>query len=119
MPRSPFGTQHHIEMVASPVLAVAKLAGVAARKLRSTPRESARGSSLRPGPETPLWNALAAAAAKHLRRRGDKVRLARILGISRQRLHLLLTAKTACPDAERTLMLQDWVEARRRGREPA
>ena len=119
MPRSFFGTQHHIEMVAAPMLAVAKLTGATARKLRPTRNEPARGSILRPGPQTPHWNALAAAAAKHLRRRGDKVRLARILGISRQRLHLLLTAKTACPDAERTLMLQDWVNAKRRGLEPA
>jgi hypothetical protein len=67
------------------------------------------------GPQTPLWNELAATLHRLLRRRGDKVRLARYLGISRQRLHLLLVARTAYPDAERTLQLLVWLQARRRG----
>jgi len=51
-----------------------------------------------------------------LRRRGDKVKLARLLGISRQRLNLLLKVRTACPDAERTLQLCEWLEHRRQSR---
>ena len=105
---------HHIETIAAPMLAVAKLAAHGARRL-PRPARAPRGLILRPGPETPRWNALAQAANKLLRRRGDKAQLARILGISRQRLHLLLKAKTSCPDAERTLLLQEWVEARWRG----
>lgn len=74
-----------------------------------------RGSIPPCGPQTPLWNELAAALRRLLRRRGDKVRLARYLGISRQRLHLMLVARSAYPDAERTLQLLVWLEARRRG----
>ncbi len=74
-----------------------------------------RGSIPPCGPQTPLWNELAATLRRLLRRRGDKVRLARYLGISRQRLHLLLVTRTAYPDAERTLQLLVWLQARRRG----
>ena len=112
-----YGAMHHIETIAIPLVAVTEMATDGVRKLRRSRRRPARGLILQPGPGTPRWNALAQSATKLLRRRGDKVRLARILGISRQRLHLLLKAKTACPDAERTLLLQEWVDARRRGQD--
>lgn len=115
MPRVRYGTDYQMERLAAPALAAAAIAAKAVRKLRRPRLPAPRGATLRPGPATPRWNELAAAAALLLRRRGDKVRLARILGISRQRLHLLLTARTACPDAERTLLLREWVELRRRG----
>jgi hypothetical protein len=75
------------------------------------------GRALRPGPDTPVWNELVRQAAPYLRKRGDKIRLARLLGLPRQRLHQLLVAKTACADAERTLLLLAWVQAKRAGRE--
>lgn len=117
MPRTPFGTQHHLETIATPVLAAAAGAAHVAKLIRRARQAPppARGAVLRPGPATPLWNKLAADAAKTLRKRGEKVKLARILGVSRQRLHLLLMAKTACPDAERTLLLLHWLDARKRG----
>ena len=118
MPRVPFGTMYYVEAIAAPGLAAAELATRGARRLLRA-RHAPRGLILRPGPETPRWNALAQSALKLLRRRGDKVKLARILGLSRQRLHLLLQAGTACPDAERTLLLQEWVQARRRGHDLA
>ena len=119
MPRVSYGAIHHLETIAAPAIAVAELAAHVTRKLRRAPPRAPRGAILRPGRDTPRWNKLAEAAAKLLRRRGDKARLARILGISRQRLHLLLKARTACPDAERTLRLQEWVELRQRGLDPA
>ena len=97
-------------------IAAAELAVHGAKKLRRPRKRAPRGAILRPGPDTPRWNKLADDAVKFLRRRGDKVKLARILGISRQRLHLLLKARTACPDAERTLQLCEWVEHRRQSR---
>jgi hypothetical protein len=115
MARTGFGTQHHIEMIGAPVLAVAGAAAQLASKIKRARPRPKRGVTLRVGPETPLWNKLAATAAKLLQKRGDKAHLARVLGISRQRLHLLLTAKSACPDAERALLLIEWVEARKRG----
>ncbi|MEN9402954.1 MAG: hypothetical protein RL091_1657 [Verrucomicrobiota bacterium] len=76
-----------------------------------------RGVTLQPGVDTPVWNELVRQAVPYLRKRGDKVRLARLLGISRQRLHQLLVARTACADAERTLLLLAWLQSRRSGRE--
>ena len=75
-------------------------------------REFRKWQALRPGVDTPLWNALAGAVKAQLRRRGEKVRLARMLGLSRQRFHMLVVAQTACPDAERALLLQIWLQAR-------
>jgi hypothetical protein len=93
-----------------------------ARAARQKYREATRvrrGSTLHPGPDTPLWNELATTAQKLLKRRGEKAKLARYLGVPRQRIHLLLVAKTACPDAERALQLLAWINARRAGRDPA
>ena len=80
-------------------------------------RPRAGGATLRPGPDTPVWNELVRQAGPYLRKRGDKVRLGRLLGLPRQRIHQLLVAKTACADAERTLLLAAWVHAKRSGRE--
>lgn len=80
-------------------------------------RPPRRGLTLQPGPDTPLWNELVRQVAPLLRRRGSKVHLARILGISRQRLHVCLKARTGGLDAERTLLLLAWLAARRQGRE--
>jgi hypothetical protein len=55
--------------------------------------------------------------AAHLRKRGDKVKLARLLNLPRQRIHQLFVARTACADAERTLLLLAWLQAKREGRE--
>lgn len=97
-------------------LADAAMAAASAARQKYTDRHRVpRGAVLRPGLDTPLWNELVVAVRRTFRRRGDKVRLARYLGISRQRLHLLLVAETACPDAERALQLLVWLQARRRG----
>ena len=94
-------------------------AAVDAIKAARTPpkevRRSARGDTVRPGPETPLWNELVAAARQLIHRRGEKANLARFLGLPRQRVHQYLMAKSASPDAERTLLLLAWVHARRSG----
>jgi hypothetical protein len=76
-----------------------------------------RGATLRPGADTPLWNELVVAAREQLSGHGAKARLARILGVPRQRVHQYLRDTTACPDAERTLLLLAWVQARRNGRD--
>jgi hypothetical protein len=91
-----------------------------AKAVRKTYREHTRqrrGATLRPGPGTPLWNELAKAARAELRRYGDKARLARVLGVPRQRVHQYLVDRSACPDAERTLWLLAWAHARRNGRD--
>jgi hypothetical protein len=94
-------------------------AAKSARRKNREAKRLRRGSVLHPGPDTPLWNELATTTQKLLKRRGEKAKLARYLGVPRQRIHLLLVAKTACPDAERALQLLAWVSARRAGRDPA
>ncbi len=103
--------------------ALMELLEISEREIRRTAARSKRsrsrtglGEVLHPGPDTPLWLALAREVESQLTRRGEKVNLARELGISRQRLHVLIKARTALPDAERTLMLVSWLLKRRAGR---
>jgi hypothetical protein len=94
------------------------LAAAAARRQATTAkrRPAKTGRALRPGPNTPLWNVLVRQVAPLLRKRGSKVNLARVLGISKQRLHICFKSRTGALDAERTLFLLAWLAARRRGR---
>ena len=103
--------------LADAVFSAAEWAALSARRQLRRRLARRNGHHLPPGPDTPLWNELAKAVQKQFRRRGDKARLARMLGLPRQRLHLLLVAKTACPDAERTLLLLAWLAARQHGPE--
>jgi hypothetical protein len=58
---------------------------------------------------TPCWNQFAILVASRLTRRGDQSRLARHLGIPRQRIHEYVIAGTARPTAEETLRLLIWL----------
>jgi len=78
-------------------------------------RRPRRGATLKPGVQTPLWNELAAAVQVRLTRYGEKAKLARILGMPRQRVHEMLRARHHMPDAERTLQLLVWLQARSTG----
>jgi hypothetical protein len=92
-----------------------------ARQLARSYREATRqriGSTLRPGSKTPLWNALVAEARPLLRRHGEKAVLARLLGLPRQRVHDFLVGHGRMPDAERTLLLIEWIAARQRPSAP-
>ncbi len=80
-----------------------------------TRRRTSIGQTLKPGPHSPLWNQLAAAVRAELTRYGEKARLARVLGLPRQRVHELLKSRRHLPDAERTLLLLAWLHARHRG----
>lgn len=71
--------------------------------------------TLRPGVNTPLWNELVKQLRPHLRKRGTKAQLARLLGLPRQRLQTCLKANSACLDAERTLLLLGWLGFFQRG----
>jgi hypothetical protein len=76
-----------------------------------------RRLALQPGPDTPLWNELVRQIRPHLRKRGSKAQLARLLAVPRQRLQACLKAKYACLDAERTLLLVGWLGFFQRGGE--
>ncbi len=77
------------------------------------------GAALRPGRETPLWNALAAEVRPHLKRYGAQVNLGRLLGLPRQQVNAFFTRRTRMPDAERTLQLIAWLIAVRQQRPPS
>ena len=74
-----------------------------------------RGLTLRPGIDTPLWNTLVSVLRLKLTRYGDRAKLARFLGLPRQRIDDFLTGRRALPDAERTLLMLHWLEAKNRG----
>jgi hypothetical protein len=86
-------------------------------KVVPRPRRTQKScQALSPGVRTPLWNELVRQVRPHLRRRGSKNLLAHLLGIPRQRLYVCLKARRACLDAERTLLLLAWLQARQQGR---
>ena len=101
------------------LIAAAEATAKAARRKYREAKRRRGNEALRPGPDTPLWNELARACAQSLTRYGEKAKLARLIGVSRQRLHVLLVSRTACADAERTLQLLTWLNAHRQGRDPA
>jgi hypothetical protein len=108
-----------LEPIAAGLVAAAEVAARTTRRKYREHRRMRRGSVMRPGPDTPLWNELAREVSAQFFRYGEKAKLARLLRITRQRLHLLLVAKNSCPDAERTLQLLAWLAARKRGADPA
>jgi hypothetical protein len=75
-------------------------------------------ATVRPGADTPGWNILAAAIRPYLKKRGEKVLLARWLGLDASRVTEFFCKNSAMPDAERTLMLIQWLAMRRAGRSP-
>ena len=77
------------------------------------------GATLRPGARTPLWRRLVTQIRPLLKRRGEKAQLARLLGVHRQAVNEYFASQTRMPDAERTLLLLDWLEARRKNRRPS
>ena len=101
------------------LIAAAVTAAREARKAqtRVRPRPRRRRLTLRPGPETPLWNELVRQVRPHLRKYGAKAQLARLLGLPRQRLQDCLKAGSASLDAERTLQLLGWLGFFQRGGE--
>jgi len=113
------GRLNQIVPLADGLVAAARATTATVRKTPHPRHRVRKGAALHPGPDTPLWNELAAAVAKALRNRGEKAKLARLLGLHRQRLHVLLVTKRACPDAERTLQLLAWLHSRKQGLDPA
>lgn len=98
--------------------AAVKSAALAVKQVQRLTRPR-RGHTLKPGIDTPIWNELSAAVKAQLSRRGEKAKLARILGLPRQRVYELLNTRSSLPDAERTLLLLAWLQARNHGRDLA
>lgn len=81
------------------------LAQEAARRARESRPRLRRGATLRPGDDTPLWNALVELAKPLLARRGSRAILAAELGVHRARIREYFFERTSMPDAERALLL--------------
>lgn len=87
-----------------------------ARALRGPRRKV--GATLRVGPGTPLWNQLAKEILPFLKARGEKARLAHLLGVHRQAVNEYFVSRSRMPDAERVLLLREWLQVRRAGKRP-
>ncbi len=99
--------------------AISAQARASARR-RMTPRRTGRGgSTIRPGADTPLWNKLVEEVRPLLKVRGEKAQLARLLGVPRQSVNEYLVSRRRMPDAERVLLLQEWLRVRKSGKRPA
>lgn len=105
--------------VAGPLVDAAEVVARTTRKKFKEARRRSRGATLRPGADTPLWNELVAVVGPMLATRGAKVKLARIVGVPRQRIHDWFVSRIAWPDPERMLLVLAWVADRRAGKDPA
>lgn len=94
-------------------------AEVAAKSAKKIMRDRRRGSyaTRRPGDDSPLWNICAELLRAELRPYGSKARLARFLGIPKQRLTNFLTGRNRLPDAELTLQMLNWLTQKHAGRD--
>jgi hypothetical protein len=82
-------------------------------------RRTPRGRVRRPGADTPMWNTFATELRGALQPRGAKVRLARYLGVPKQRIRDFVTGRHRLPDAELTLRMLHWLIENQAGRDRA
>lgn len=101
------------------VEAVKEIAKQSNKAFRLAKRRDGSGKTLRPGKDTPLWNALVAELQPHLKKHGAQAHLARLLGLDRQAVHAFVKGRSRMPDAERTLQIVAWLMAMREGHPPA
>lgn len=113
---SKFWSDVYLDVVRLAADGVVALAKQAARNEQPPPAKpkSKLGETLRPGRNTPFWNALRAELRPFLRRYGTQARLGRVLGLPRQRVNEFVTRGGTMPDAERTLQLVAWLVAAKR-----
>ena len=90
----------------------ARRVGHAIHRLGAKPHRTRR-----PGVHSPMWNVCASMLRRATSRYGTKARLARYLGIPRQRLNDFLHSRSRLPDAELTLRLLHWLTEFRAGRD--
>jgi hypothetical protein len=89
------------------------------KRIHHAMRPKRKGSyrTRRPGYDTPMWNVCATLIKAQLIPRGAKVRLARYLGIPRQRLQDFLRGRSRLPDAEVLLRMLHWLSEKQAGRD--
>ncbi len=64
-----------------------------------------------------MWNACAAMLREELKPYGSKVRLARYLGIPKQRITDYLKNNSRMPEAETLLLILNWLAQKQSGRD--
>jgi len=98
---------------------LADAAEAGAKHMKKQIKGRRRGSYLtrRPGEDTPMWNACAALLREQLKPHGSKVRLARFLGIPKQRLSDYLKNGSRMPEAETLLQILNWLAQKQAGRD--
>lgn len=98
---------------------LADAAEAGARQVKKQLKARRRASYLtrRPGADTPMWNACTVLLREQLKQRGTKVRLARFLGIPKQRLSDYLANGSRMPDAETLLQILNWLAHKQAGRD--
>ena len=98
---------------------LADAAEAGAKQVKKQLKTRRRGSYLtrRPGEDTPMWNACAALLREQLKPHGSKVRLARFLGIPKQRLSDYLKNGSRMPEAETLLQILNWLAQKQAGRD--
>ncbi|MBT5901043.1 MAG: helix-turn-helix transcriptional regulator [Opitutaceae bacterium] len=112
----------HPNLVATLIDELAQAAMVGTKELQARYRRSRRPAHVpcrQPGKTTPMWNNLVENLRIELAQRGTQARLARYMGLPRQRIHDFLKSNSRMPDAETTLRLFHWLLERRSGRDPS
>jgi hypothetical protein len=82
---------------------------VAAARARRVAKAARRRRSASEAAEGVVWGALVARVQPLLKKRGEKAKLGRELGVTRQQIYAYFNTRTAAPDAERTLRLIVWL----------
>lgn len=103
----------------SEALAIAARTGARHVHTALRPRRAKPYHSRRPGGEYPMWNVCATLLRHALKPHGSKTRLARYLGVPKQRLNDFLTGRSRLPDAELTLRMLHWLTEQSAGRDPS
>lgn len=98
-----------------------RAAEIGARRVHQSlvARRRPAGFARRPGADSPMWNVLAARLRDRTQPYGAQARLARYLGVPRQRLYNFLVGRSRLPDAELTLRLLHWLAEAESGRDPS
>ncbi|MBW8780993.1 MAG: hypothetical protein JF599_03765 [Verrucomicrobia bacterium] len=108
-----------LEAVISASEALVKEALAQRQKRKAVVARNARTQTRATLADAPRWSALVEACTPHLQKHGARNQLARHLGVTRQCICHYFTSRTARPDAERTLMILEWLAASRAGHDPA
>lgn len=99
-------------VILSDVMEVAAETG--AKRAQAALRKRQRaGIVRRQGADTPMWNLVLTELRGALGARGAKMRLARYLGVPRQRVHNFVGEKSRLPDAELALRMLHWLAEQR------